>query len=269
MIATQQDINHVPTIWPKKHDLLGLYISEVEYDEAVACIIDAAEKRHRAVVSCHAVHAVITISKDPELKKAANRFEMITADGQPVRWALNALHRTGLKERVYGPELMWRVLCEAAIRHIPIYLYGGSPDGLRLLIDRLQEKLPSLTIVGSESPPYRPLTSNEALQIAHNINETGAAIVLIGLGCPKQDRFAAMQSDTINAVQMCVGAAFDFHAGSKPSAPAWMQAIGTEWVFRLMCEPRRLWRRYLLTNTQFACAMMKAYCFPVRNDKTV
>lgn len=245
-------------LWPAKRNLLGLGVSCVEYDQAVDCVIQAATDRQRAIVSCHAVHAVTTISRDKALCEAANRFAMITPDGQPVRWSLNLLHRAGLKERVYGPELMWRVLHQSAQRQLPIYLYGGSPESLQQLIDRLTAQIPGLIIAGSQSPPYRELSDQEMETVADQINASGATIVFIGLGCPKQDRFAAAQADRINAVQICVGAAFDFHAGCKSTAPAWMQRVGLEWLFRLGCEPRRLWRRYLVTNTQFVLGVAGA-----------
>lgn len=247
-----------PTVWPNKYSLFGLYVSAVEYDQAVACITHAAIHGNPAVVSCHAVHAVVTLSSDSDLCKLANRFAMITPDGQPVRWAMNSLHGTKLKERVYGPELMWRVLRECEIKSLPIYLYGGSSETLEKLVSKVNASFPSLTIAGSQSPPYRELSADELKSVAHEINASGASIVFIGLGCPKQDKFAAQQANLIRGVQICVGAAFDFHADAKPMAPAWMQRSGMEWLFRLACEPRRLFKRYLTTNTVFVYRYLRA-----------
>lgn len=237
--------------WPVKRSIFGLLVSPTTYDEAVESIMTAAERRTPAVVSCHAVHALMTFSSDQELCSLANSFEMITPDGQPVRWALNLLHGTRLKGRVYGPELTLR-LCQAAeLREVPIYLYGGSPSVVEQLVQNLSSKFPGLTIAGYESPPYRELSDQEVGEVCDRINQSGAGLVFIGLGCPKQDIFAHRIREQVNAVQVCVGAAFDFHAGAKSIAPSWMQKTGLEWLYRLIKEPRRLWKRYFVTNSLY------------------
>jgi exopolysaccharide biosynthesis WecB/TagA/CpsF family protein len=197
------------------------------------------------------VHAIITASCDPELRDKCNTFDMVTPDGQPVRWALNLLYGAKLKERVYGPELMLRLCRRAGEVGIPVYLYGGSPVVVEALRTNLSEMYPKLEIAGYESPPYRPLTADEDEAVVQRINDSGAGIVFIGLGCPKQDRFAYDHRKSIDGVQLCVGAAFDLHAGAKNSAPGWMQKRGLEWLYRLIQEPKRLWRRYLVTNSVF------------------
>lgn len=256
MVQSSQKTN-----WPAKHSLFGLLVSAVEYDQAVECIVHAATHRNPAIVSCHAVHAVVTLSSDRELCERANRFAMITPDGQPVRWALNSLYRTELTERVYGPELMWRVLRESEERGLGIYLYGGSESTLEKLRSQVQLAFPSLWIAGAKSPPYRELSDEEMNIVANEINGSGAKIVFIGLGCPKQDKFAAAQAKRIQCVQVCVGAAFDFHAGVKQTAPVWMQRSGLEWLFRLASEPRRLFSRYFTTNSIFVYRFIKARLF--------
>ncbi len=235
--------------WPQKFDLLGVQVSCVDYNEAIRCMIEAAKESRPSVISCHAVHAIVTASCDEKLRQKVNRFSMITPDGQPVRWGLNLLHKTGLADRVYGPELTLRVCHAAAAEGISIYLYGGTPEILDLLKKNLVKQIPDLKIAGSEAPPFRPLSEQENLEACERINQSGAGITMIGLGCPKQDFFAAENSDRIHSVQLCVGAAFDFHAGVKPMAPGWMQRSGLEWLFRLLCEPRRLWHRYMVTNS--------------------
>ncbi|MCM2375147.1 WecB/TagA/CpsF family glycosyltransferase [Aporhodopirellula aestuarii] len=228
-------------------------------------MIASAAQRQAAIVSCHAVHAITTISGEECLRKQANDFAMITPDGQPVRWALNLLYKAKLKERVYGPELMQRVIKSAVENDLPIYLYGGTPDSLQQLETNLLANHPGLKIAGSESPPFRPLSEQEMIETAERINSSESRIVFIGLGCPKQDKFAAAQAHRIQAVQVCVGAAFDFHAGIKPMAPEWMQRYGLEWLFRLKCEPHRLWKRYLVTNSVFCMRLLVAY-FSSRQD---
>jgi N-acetylglucosaminyldiphosphoundecaprenol N-acetyl-beta-D-mannosaminyltransferase len=237
--------------WPPKVDIFGLGVSVTNYDDAVAAVLEAARSRTPAIVACQAVHAVITATQDPTLLEQVNSFDLVTPDGQPVRWAMNLLHRAGLCERVYGPELMLRLCQAAADQGVAIYLYGGTPDVLEKLGVNLMQRFPNLRIGGQEAPPFRPLTPAEDREVVDRINGSGAGIVFIGLGCPKQDRFAYEHRAGIQAVQICVGAAFDFHAGVKPTAPAWMQRHGLEWLFRLLQEPRRLWKRYLVTNSLF------------------
>ncbi|MBW3599405.1 MAG: WecB/TagA/CpsF family glycosyltransferase [Planctomycetes bacterium] len=241
-----------PTIaWPRKVDLFGMGVTPTTYDAAVAAILGAAQRGESAIVSCHAVHAVVTLSGDRRLREMANEFAMITPDGQPVRWALNLLHRARLSDRVYGPELMLRLCRKAAEEGVSIYLYGGTDEVLERLTANLQCLAPGLKIAGAEAPPFRPMTEEEDRAAVERINASGARAVFIGLGCPKQDVFAFEHRERIDAVQICVGAAFDFHAGVKPMAPEWMQRRGLEWLYRLIQEPRRLWRRYLVTNSIF------------------
>jgi len=244
--------------WPPAYDIFGVPVTACTYDQIVDVISQAAEERVPAVVSLHAVHAIIESTRDPQLLAKVNRFAAVLPDGQPVRWALNQLHGVALSERVYGPELTLRLCARAANDGIPIYLYGGKRDVLEQLQQKLLERFPTLQIAGAESPPFRALTPEEDDAVVHRINESGAGILFIGLGCPKQDHFAADHADRINPVQVCVGAAFDFHAGTLPMAPAWMQRHGLEWLFRLSREPRRLWRRYFYTNSLFVAKWLAA-----------
>jgi len=237
--------------WPRKYNLFGIQLSATTYGETTETILEAARQRVPAVASFHAAHAVITASTDPQLAERVNTFQIVAPDGQPVRWALNLLHRTGLPERVCGPEIMKRLTERAAAEGVSIYLYGGSQPVLEALRSNLQQRHPELKIAGAESPPFRPLTDEEDAAAVKRINDSGAGIVFIGLGAPKQDHYAYEHRERIQAVQVCVGAAFDFHAGFKKMAPVWMQRCGVEWLFRLAQEPRRLWHRYLVTNTLF------------------
>jgi N-acetylglucosaminyldiphosphoundecaprenol N-acetyl-beta-D-mannosaminyltransferase len=247
--------------WPKKHDLFGVQVSATTYEECVNVITEAAKSSTPAVVSLHAAHAVVTASDDDELCEAVNKFQIVAPDGQPVRWALNKLYRTKLRDRVYGPELMLRLCRRAAEEGVSVYLYGGVNDEL---LDKLRwnltAKFPQLRIAGAESPPFRPLSEEEDERVVRRINESGAGLVFIGLGCPKQDHFAFEHREKLNGVQICVGAAFGFHAGVKKIAPAWMQRRGLEWLYRLLSEPRRLFRRYLVTNSIFVKKFLRQWC---------
>jgi exopolysaccharide biosynthesis WecB/TagA/CpsF family protein len=246
-----------PIVWPAKYDLFGVRVAASDYNQIVDIVAGAARERLPAIISLHAVHAIVESTRDPDLLAKVNRFDAVLPDGQPVRWALNQLYGVGLRERVYGPELMLRLCARAADDGIPIYLYGSTPDVLALLEHNLLNKFPALQIAGAESPPFRALSGEEDDEVVRRINESGAGILFVGLGCPKQDHFAADHVGRIRAVQVCVGAAFDFHAGTKPMAPTWMQRRGLEWLYRLCREPRRLWRRYLQTNFIFVLRWLK------------
>ncbi len=244
--------------WPAKYPVLKVLVSATDYRELTKSIVQAASLRQSSIVSCHAVHPIVLATESIDLNAQINAFEAVTPDGQPVRWALNWLHRLKLRDRVYGPELMLRV-CEAAANEgIAIYLYGGTPEVLDRLSQRLLEKFPKLKVSG-EAPPFRPLTEEEDQQVVERIRQSEAGCVFIGLGSPKQDEFAFAHRDQIAAVQICVGAAFDFHAGTKRMAPAWMQRSGLEWSFRLYQEPGRLWRRYAYTNIRFLFLLSKQW----------
>ncbi len=237
--------------WPRKYSLFGVQVSALTREQGCDAVIEAAHRRVPAVVSAFAVHALVEASSSKSLAQKANRFAIILPDGQPLRWALNWLYGVGQKNTVQGYELM-RALCErAADEGLSIYLYGSSPQTLAALEANLLAEFPNLEIAGVESPPFRPLTSDEDAAMVERVNASGAGLMFLGLGCPKQDNFAAEHADRIQAVQFCVGAAFDFLAGSKPPAPLWMQRRGLAWVYRLCKEPRRLWKRYLVTNTIF------------------
>ncbi len=259
-------------VWPPKYDMFGVPVSATTREEASTAIMIAAHQRLPSVVSAFAVHALVTASCEPKLRQAVRQFAIITPDGQPVKWALNWLYCTQLKHRLYGAELTWQLCVRAADEGVPIYLYGGSPQTLAALEKRLKEEFPELKIAGAESPPYRALTPEEDAAMVERVNASGAGLVFLGLGCPKQDYFAAAHVDRIQAVQLCVGAAFDFLAGTKPMAPPWMQRCGLEWIFRLYQEPGRLWKRYLVTNTIFVSKLAvqylhSAYCDGPRDQQ--
>jgi exopolysaccharide biosynthesis WecB/TagA/CpsF family protein len=239
------------SVWPRKVDLFGVGYTPTTYQQAADAILQAAENSMAGVVACHAVHAVVTCSGDAELKRKVNQFDMLTPDGQPVRWGLNLLYGADLPDRVYGPELMRRLCERAAAAGVPVYFYGGNEDVSEKLVSNFKSQFPGLIIAGFEAPPFRALTEDEDDAVIKRINNSGARIVFIGLGCPKQDEFAYDHRESIHAVQVCVGAAFDFHAGVKSMAPDWMQRRGLEWLYRLIQEPGRLWRRYFVTNSIF------------------
>jgi N-acetylglucosaminyldiphosphoundecaprenol N-acetyl-beta-D-mannosaminyltransferase len=238
-------------VWPDKHSLFGVEVSASRFDEAVDAVVAAAAQRKPALVTALAVHGLMVASGDPEFQEIVNGFHLVTPDGHPVKSALNLLCAADLPSRVSGPDLMLRLCEKAADERVDIYLYGSREPVVQQLAANLTAMFPALRIAGHERSLFRPLSEAEDADLVERINASGAGIVFIGMGCPLQERFAHAHRDRIQAVQVCVGAAFDFHSGSLQRAPQWMQHHGLEWLYRLLQEPHRLWRRYALTNTEF------------------
>ncbi|QJT07707.1 WecB/TagA/CpsF family glycosyltransferase [Oceanidesulfovibrio marinus] len=239
------------TAMPKKYPVFGVLVSATTYDEAATCIMEKAAARESCVSTYMPVHSLMLAARNPEYRAIVNSFELACPDGQPVRHALAMLHGRTLPDRVYGPQHML-VLCERAARqNIPVYLYGSTPRVVEKLGDTLRERFPGLDVAYCESPPFRTLSDAELIETAERFNASGAGLFFIGLGCPRQDEFAARIRDKVHGALLCVGAAFDFHAGEKPMAPAWMQRHSLEWLFRLCKEPRRLFGRYFVYNSLF------------------
>jgi exopolysaccharide biosynthesis WecB/TagA/CpsF family protein len=220
----------------------------------------AARHRMPGLVTAFAVHGVVTASEDAAFRQKIEDFHVVTPDGQPVRHALNLLYRAGLRDRVYGPELTLRLCERAAACGVPVYLYGSTPQTVSKLRDRLIERFPELQVVGAEPSVFRALSPQENDLLIERINRTGAGIVFIGLGCPRQELFAHEHYPALQAVQVCVGAAFDFIAGTKRMAPRWMQDHALEWLYRLSQEPRRLLGRYTTINAKFISKLLVQLC---------
>jgi N-acetylglucosaminyldiphosphoundecaprenol N-acetyl-beta-D-mannosaminyltransferase len=234
-----------------KNNILGILIDAADYDGAIEIVINAAREKRPLAVSALAVHGLMTGVLDNEHKYRLNRFDLLVPDGQPVRWALNTLHGVGLKDRVYGPRLTLRT-CEAAEREeLSIFFYGTTPEILKSLHDSLRNKYPNMKIAGMEPSKFRRLNPQEKIELADRIRASGASMVFVGLGCPRQEAFAYEFRDVLGIPILAVGAAFPFIAELLPQAPLWMQDAGLEWLYRLMTEPRRLWRRYLFLNSAY------------------
>jgi len=230
--------------------VLDTFIDAVDYPNTLDRISRwAAQKESRYVCICN-VHSVVTARQVAAFGHVVNDADLATPDGAPVAWMLRRLgHVT--QRRINGPDLMWQY-CEQAQRHAePIFFYGSSEETLSLLMAKLLATFPALKIAGAISPPFRELTPYEDATIVEQINASGAGVVFISLGCPKQELWMAAHRGRIHAVMVGVGAAFDYHACVIKRAPKWMQDCGLEWLYRLVSEPRRLWRRYLVTNTLF------------------
>ena len=234
-----------------KKNVLGILIDAVDYEAAVAFVFQCVRQKRGATISALAVHGVMTGVLDPAHKFRLNRFDLLVPDGQPVRWVMNWLYGTKLRERVYGPDLMLKICERAAKDATPIYLYGSTEAVVASLNESLTRKFPGINIVGREPSAFRTLSVDEKTALQRRIRSTGASIVFVGLGCPRQEIFAYELHDRLSAPVLAVGAAFPLLAGMLPQAPPWMQRLGLEWCFRLLAEPRRLWRRYLLLNPAY------------------
>ena len=239
------------TVTGAKRNVLGILVDSTDYAEATDRIISAAVDGRPYAVTALAVHGVMEAVADSGFGAQLNSFDLVTPDGQPVRWALNLLHGSHLKDRVYGPELVLRVLRTAAERGLPIYLYGSTQPTLDRLLPSLTALFPALKIAGSEPSKFRAATPGEAAEIAQRITDSGAQVTLVGLGCPRQEKFTFAMRPLLNMPLLAVGAAFDYHAGGLRKPPPWMQRHALEWLWRLGQEPRRLWRRYLLLNPAY------------------
>ncbi len=235
-------------------ELLGVRIDALSWELALGRMLRWADARESRVVCLCNVHSIVTAGMDAGLHTALQTSDMNAPDGAPVAWLMRRLGWPE-QQRLPGPELMWRLLKECERLQLPVFLLGATPQTLSLLAERLRGELPALKLAGSLSPPFRPLTDEDNALIAERIAESGARIVLVGLGCPKQEIWMAAQRGRIPAVMAGVGAAFDYHAGTLPRAPASWQRAGLEWLYRLLCEPTRLARRYLLTNTLFLLSL--------------
>jgi exopolysaccharide biosynthesis WecB/TagA/CpsF family protein len=237
--------------------ILGVRIDAVDYEAAAARIIDAAKAGQPYAVSALAVHGVMEGVDDAEHLERLNRFQMITPDGQPVRWAMNWLHDTGLPDRVYGPRLTLDVCRAAAAEGLPVYFYGSTQDTLDHLASRLPELAPGIEIAGMQPSRFRTASEEELDAIAEEVRSTGAKICMVGLGCPRQEVFAYENAERMSMPLMAVGAAFDFHAGLATEPPAWVQRAGLQWAQRLVANPKRLWRRYLILNPRYVAGIIR------------
>ncbi|MBB3351449.1 WecB/TagA/CpsF family glycosyltransferase [Rhizobium lentis] len=232
-------------------NVLGVRISAVNLKSATGFIQKGIEDGRREYVCVRDAHGVVRCQDDPELRSIHNRAFLVTPDGMPLVWALKRAGHVD-SDRVYGPDLMLSVFEAGTSKGIRHFLYGATPETLQHLQAQLLAKFPEAEIAGSYAPPFHKLSPQEEADIADRLNRSGADIIWVGLSSPKQELWMARMRDRLDASMLIgVGAAFDFHAGLKRQAPRFIQRSGFEWAFRLLCEPRRLWRRYALVVPTF------------------
>lgn len=243
-----------------KRPILGVGINPIRYGDVLqqfrSWVAERRLSQSPAAASGHymcivSVHGIITALTDPKCRTALNSADLATPDGMPVVWALRSFGEKDSR-RVYGPNLMLALCGQAARLGHRVFLYGGTVATLTRLRLALVRRFPSLVIAGAYSPPFRNLTPDEDREVTRTIRESGADIVFVGISTPKQDYWMLDHREKLpGTIMVGVGAAFNFHAGEVRQAPAWMQGAGLEWLFRLMMEPKRLWKRYLLITPLF------------------
>jgi N-acetylglucosaminyldiphosphoundecaprenol N-acetyl-beta-D-mannosaminyltransferase len=245
---------------PPTVDVLGVPLALTDYERTMDWMDATIRTRGKGYVCVAATHTVVATQDDAELRAAVKGASLVVPDGQPVVWAMNALGHD-LTHRVYGPDLMAKYCERSARTGARMFLYGGRNQGaLVQLALNLRRRFAGVQIVGGYAPPFRPLSDEELDAVVAEINHAKPDVVWVGIGVPKQEKWMAALRDRLDApVLVGVGAAFDFHAGLVPQAPAWMQSAGLEWLFRLSKEPRRLWKRYLTYNPRFVLGFARQY----------
>lgn len=229
-------------------------IDATSYENVCDRIITFVRQAKSCYIVAANVHVVMTAYWNPVYHKILANAEIVTPDGMPLVWGLRSL---GVKQqqRVYGPDLML-ALCDRAVQeNLSIYLFGATDNTLDKLEQNLKTNFPNLAIVGRHAPPYLDMNSPKfESQLAEDmqlIAKSGAKLVFVALGCPKQEFWMSQAHQYLQAIMIGVGAAFDFHSGQVSQAPRWMMAIGLEWLYRFSQEPMRLWQRYLINNPCF------------------
>jgi N-acetylglucosaminyldiphosphoundecaprenol N-acetyl-beta-D-mannosaminyltransferase len=241
---------------PTTYDVVGVKVAALRFDDAIELLVSAPETQRLGVHFC-TTHTLVEANDMPWLREGLNAADALaTTDGMPLVWIGRAIGRD--VERVCGPDAMLAVMDRGRVLGRRHFLYGGAPGVAERLAERLIERLPGLKVVGTYSPPFRPLAPDEDAEEIRRIDSTRPDYVWVGLGSPKQDRWVIDHKGRLTApVLLAVGAAFDFHSGNLRRAPLWMQRTGTEWIFRLLAEPRRLARRYTVTSSRFALLLAK------------
>ena len=233
-------------------DILGMHVAVVSLVSAVDLVHAWTSSSVGRYVCVANVHMCMETYDDMGFREVVNSADLTVPDGLPLVWAQRLLGNQEATQ-VRGEDLTMAICAMAEVNQVPVGFFGGTDESLGKLRAVLLERFPRLQIRYAVAPPFRPITGEEDSRYAHEINASGARILFVGLGCPKQERWMAAQRERLSVVMLGVGAAFDFIAGSKTAAPRWMRQIGLEWLYRLGTEPKRLWRRYLKHNPRYVC----------------
>lgn len=237
-------------------NVIGVPITALPASEQISQMVAWASGRESKIVCVANVHMVIEAHSDPGFHEVLRRSDLVTPDGMPLVWMLRWLGARG-QDRLPGLDIFFGVAGEAERRGIGVFLYGSTPDVLDRIKVRLSQDYPRLRIAGAISPPFRDLSAEERHDVVEQINRSGAGVVFVALGCPKQERWMFDHRGMVSAVMIGVGGAFPVYAGLQKRAPEWARRLGLEWLYRLLQEPRRLWRRYWSTNLPFLALAAK------------
>lgn len=240
-----------------KYSVFGLNYCATDYEEASNVIIERAKTRESFTVAALPVHGLIEAYRFSAFRTAANNIDMVVPDGHPVRWALNRMYDLNIKHRVCGADLALHVLEKASKLRLKVFLFGSYENTVNKFVTFINQNYPGVEICGVQPDRFRDATAEEDRQDIERINNSGANIVLVGRGCPRQEYWIDAHKNKIHAAMMAIGGAFDWHAKTVKRAPKWMQNLALEWFFRLLMEPRRLWRRYLITNSIYIYLMFR------------
>lgn len=232
-------------------NVLGVLVDAVDRDAAVERVIRAAHRPEPYRVTALAVHGVMTGAWNIAQRKRLNGFDLVVPDGQPVRWALNLMYRTALRSSVRGTDLALAVLDSAEQEKLSVFFYGSTEETLAHVVARVEERHPDLHVAGAMPSAFRAVDTDTQEVIAARIRDSGADLVFVGLGCPRQETFVSAMTGRIGVPLIAVGAAFDYFAGTLREPPRVVGRWGFEWAWRLALEPRRLWRRYVLLNPAY------------------
>ncbi|MEA5458973.1 WecB/TagA/CpsF family glycosyltransferase [Arcicella sp. LKC2W] len=240
----------------QKHFLISINISKGLYQDFINEILNLSAKRQSSYVCVANVHMCIEAYHNSSFADVVNNADIVTPDGKPLVFGIKWLD--GIEQaRVAGPDLMPSLLAEAQQKELKVFFYGATPDVLNLLVTFCKQKYPDLSIAGAISPPFRTLTCEEENEHINRINSSEANLVFVALGCPKQEIWMHRMKGKINAVMLGVGGAFPMLVGVEKRAPLWMQKNGLEWFYRLMQDPKRLFKRYFVTNSWFVYLLFK------------
>ena len=242
----------------KRLSIISLAVDAISFDESIRYVEDLATKKKHAYVCFANVHTTIEAHNDKSFLRQVNDADLVLTDGKPLTVACKILHHIK-QERISGMDFTPAILRKANEKKLPVFIYGSTDDVISAMQNKIRSEYPDLGIAGSISPPFRPLSKAEIDRDIDAINHSGTHIVLVSLGCPKQEKWMAAHSKDINAVLLGVGAALPVAAGVRKRAPVWMQRLALEWIYRLFQQPKRLFKRYLYTNTYFILLFIREY----------
>ena len=239
----------------KKKNVLGVMVDEIDYEGAIEYVMRAAKEHKAKSISALAVHGVVAAVLDKEHLYRLNNLDVVLPDGQPLLWALNLLYRSPLSSRCYGPTLTLALCARAEQEGLPVFFYGSTRPMLDDMRRNLLQKFPRLIIAGMEPSRFRRLNAREKAEVVDRIRSSGATMLFVGLGCPKQEIFVYEFRDLLPMPALAVGAAFPMISGEVRQAPLWIRNMGMEFLFRFCTEPRRVWRRHVFHNPVYAALL--------------